>query len=599
MLTLDSLDPVATSLWDRFAVLVRTLRTGNTAIDVPAYNGDLFSAVALPGAALLERASIPDAAFGPVLAVLGRDPETGGGVDYSSLDVAHLGNIYEGLLALQLTVADEDLGLYAHGSGARREWRYERARRHADVKVGRGELFWQTHTGGRKAGGVYYTPTILVDHLIVRAVLPALEEHLQQIAVVAQTNPQQAAAELFQFRILDPACGSAHFLTAALDRIAERMDRFLAQSPLPAVRDELESLRAAAGAGYGERVEHADLLHRLVLKRCIFGVDLSPMGAEVARLSLWLAAFVPGLSLAYLGHNVQAGDSLVGVADQTALLPRDATGSPSLNSSAVEDAVGMAAAAAAELAQIADRTPEEWARSQVVDRQIRQATDGVRRLFDTWTAGALGSDEARNLAGLFPVEIIENPSRIPATVSDDVAELLGPVRPLHWPLAFPEVFSRIPGFDVVLGNPPWEEVTIEELAFYARYYPGLRGLSEGPREAELSRIRMERPDLAEELLREQRRVALLKCFFSPAGGYARMVGDPDLYKFFCRRYRILLRPGGRLGVVLPRSAFLAAGSRGFREWLFSSSTVERLDFMLNKRLWMFATHPQRVIQAVR
>jgi hypothetical protein len=589
---LDSLDPAATSLWDRFAVLVRTLRTGNVAMDVPAYNGDLFAAAALPGAALLERASIPDATFGPVLAVLGRDPETGGGVDYSSLAVAHLGNIYEGLLALQLTVADADLGLYAQGSGPRREWRYERARRPADVEVHAGELFWQTHTGGRKAGGVYYTPELLVDHLVVRAVLPSLEKHLEEIAEIAASDPQRAARELLGFRVLDPACGSAHFLVAALHRIAERMDRFLAQTPLPAIRDELESLRTAAGSGYGARVEHGDLLHRLILKRCIYGVDLSPMGAEVARLSLWLAAFVPGLSLAYLGHNVQPGDSLVGVADQRVLVPRDAVGSPSLDASAVEEAVADAALKAAELAEIADRTPAEWAHSQEVDRRLHQATTGVRRLFDTWTAGVLGSAQARQLATTTPVELIEGSVSPP----DQVAVIISEANPLHWLLAFPEAFTGSErGFDVVVGNPPWEEVTVEDLAFYARYYPGLRGLPAGPRETELSGIRAERPELAEELRVEQERLALLRRFLGPAGGYTGTAGDPDLYKSFCQRYRVLLRPGGRLGVVLPRSTFLTAGSRRFREWLFGHSTVERLDFLVNNRLWMFPTHPQYTV----
>ncbi len=589
---LDSLDPASTSLWDRFAVLVRTLRTGNTALGVPAYNGDLFAAAALPGAALLERASIPDATFGHVLAVLGRDPETGGGVDYSSLDVAHLGNIYEGLLALQLTVADADLGLYAQGSGARREWRYERARRPADVEVHAGELFWQTHTGGRKAGGVYYTPALLVDHLVARAVLPSLEEHLAEIAEIAASDPPRAARELLGFRVLDPACGSAHFLVATLHRIAERMDRFLAQTPLPTIRDELESLRTAAGSGYGARVEHGDLLHRLILKRCIYGVDLSPMGAEVARLSLWLAAFVPGLSLAYLGHNIQSGDSLIGVADQRVLVPPDAVGSPSLDTSAVEEAVANAARAAAELADIADRTPAEWAHSQEVDRRMYQATAGVRRLLDTWTAGVLGSARARQLATTTSVELIEGSIKPPG----QVAVIVSQANPLHWLLAFPEVFTGPErGFDVVVGNPPWEEVTVEELAFYARYYPGLRGLPAGPRAAELSRIKAERPELAEELRSEQERMALLRRFLGPAGGYAGTAGDPDLYKFFCQRYRVLLRSGGRLGVVLPRSTFLTAGSRRFRGWLFGSITVERLDFLVNNRLWMFATHPQYTV----
>ena len=149
--TLDSLDPKSTSLWDRFAVLVRALRTGDSAINVPAYNGALFSASSLPGAALLETASISNDTFGRALAALGRDEETGLGVDYSSLEIGHLGHLYEGLLSLHVAVADTDLALYP--TGEKKSLRYEPAKKPADIEVPSGGLFWQTHTGGRKAGG--------------------------------------------------------------------------------------------------------------------------------------------------------------------------------------------------------------------------------------------------------------------------------------------------------------------------------------------------------------------------------------------------------------------------------------------------------------
>lgn len=74
-----------------------------------------------------------------------------------------------------------------------------------------------------------------------------------------------------------------------------------------------------------------------------------------------------------------------------------------------------------------------------------------------------------------------------------------------------------------------------------------------------------------------------------------MPGDPDLYKSFCQRYRELLRDGGVLGVVLPRGAFAAGGSAGFRRWLFEENRCRRLDFLLNRRCWIFDTHPQYTI----
>jgi hypothetical protein len=137
----DDLDPASTSLWDRSAVLVRALRTGDRGMHVPAYNGDLFAADALPGARTLEDCTVPNAAFGRVLAALGRDPETGVGVDYSSLEIGHLGHLYEGLLSLKVSLADVQLGLYRTGAG--NEERFEPARRPQDV-VRRGRTYLKT-----------------------------------------------------------------------------------------------------------------------------------------------------------------------------------------------------------------------------------------------------------------------------------------------------------------------------------------------------------------------------------------------------------------------------------------------------------------------
>lgn len=587
---LDSLDPKSTTLWDRFSVLVHALRTGDSAIGVPAYNGALFSADSLSGAAVLEAASVTNDVFGRALAALGRDSATGLGVDYSSLEIGHLGHVYEGLLSLHVAVADTDLALYP--TGEKKALRYEVAKKSEDVVVASGELFWQTHTGGRKAGGVYYTPDLLVEHLVRRTVLPSLEVHLELVRDLAATDPAAAAVELFRFRVLDPACGSAHFLVSALHRTAERIDRFLAETPLPGVRDELEALRGAAATTHGARIEHADLLHRLVLKRCIYGVDVSPMGAEVARLSLWLAAFVPGLSLAYLGHTVQVGDALVGVADPSVLQGESPLGMRPLYADQVDDAIAAGAKAAMELGAVTDRTPDDVGRSMAADLRLRLAGEGIRQLFDAWTAGPLGVPAARVLVATDPLSVIDGSLAVP----DDARRVTEELRVLHWPLAYPEVFTgERPGFDVIVGNPPWEEVTVEELAFYARYSPRLRGLSAGPRTEALAALQAARPELADEFRREQDRVALLKRFLGPAGGYVRTAGDPDLYKYFCMRYRVLLRSGGRIGVVLPRSAFMAAGSRGFREWLFDTNCVERIDFLLNNRLWMFDTHGQYTV----
>lgn len=575
------LDPRAATLWRRVQLLVEAMRTGNTAWSVPGYNGDLFAAGGFEGAGVLERASIPDSALGPALNALGLD-ETGAGYDFSGLEIGHLGHIYEGLLSLRLSVADRD-------------YRYDpRADRYVaaepkEAEIRQGELLWLTDEGGRKGGGVYYTPEPLVRHLVRRGVVPPFERHLEEVEAVARHDPAAAARALFQFRVLDPACGSAHFLVAAVDELADLVARFLARTPLPAVRRELDDLRAGAGETYGIGVEDVALLRRLVLKRCVYGVDVSPMGAEIAKISLWLASFVPGLSLSYLDHNVRVGNSLIGVASADQLVDRN--GVSGIAADVVRREMDAAADASVELFALMDRTPEEVERSEEVDRQVQERTLRARRLLDVWIAEPLGLDGARSAMLAEPQSIAEGGAGIVATAR----QLAARYRAFHWPIELPEVFADRGGFDAVVGNPPWEKVIVPDLEFYSRFMPGLEGLNESAREAAIEKIKATRPDLPERLEAENEAAAALRKFFAGDTGYVGSPGDPDLYKFFCQRYERLLAKGGALAVVLPRGAFIAKGSADFRRRLFEGSTVRRLDFLLNNRLWMFDTHPQYTV----
>lgn len=576
----------STSLWDRFALLVKALRGGNPAWSVPAYNGALFAADGFDGAETLERTSLPDHDFADVLIGIGRDYETTAGVDYSTLEIGHLGHIYEGLLSLRLSVTDVPL-VYDAASD-----RYAPATGDHPPDLEAGDLLWQTHEGGRKGGGVYYTRTELVRHLVRGAVVPVFETHLDAVQELATTDPAAAATKLFDFAVLDPACGSAHFLVEVVNELADRVVKFLGDTPLPNVRATLERLRA--GASPGAVIDDVALLRRLVLKRCVFGVDVSPMGAEVAKLSLWLASFVPGLSLAYLGRNVIVGNSLVGVARPEALRAGHPD-RPAFWDGALIQALAVAAQAAARAAEGDDRTPDEVQASEEADAEAQEAVAGLPRLFDLWTAEPFGIVGARNQVELHGPAIIDGAANKLIAAAEQQRERH---RFLHWPLAFPGIFSRErPGFDAVVGNPPWEEVTVEALAFYGLFRPGLRSLAEGERTAAIAELLARRPELAGRLTQAQERLASERAYFSGAE-YESMSGDPDLYKFFCQRYRQVLRDGGVLGVVLPRSTFVTDGSEGFRRWLFEENTCRRADFLLNSGRWAFDSEPRYTVALV-
>lgn len=592
----DNLDPRSTFYWDSFTVLVKAVRLGNRALGVPAYNGDLFAPDGLLGARLLEQSSLTDDVFGRVLSALGFDSEgdsPNAGVDYAGLQVEHLGRIYENLLSLRLSLADVDLRVVRQKGKSGNIEVFIPARPDDSIAVTAGDLFFQTEEGGRKAGGVYYTRQDVVRHLTTHAVLPSLQEHLSRVAEVADTDPARAASVMFKFRVLDPAMGSAHFLADALDVIADEMQRFLAARPLPAVSDYLEALRSHIETDLSGPVEDGLLLRRLVLKHCIFGVDLSPMAVEVAKITLWLKSFVPGLALSYLNHNLRHGNSLVGVADDSIMV--EDVGLGFLLGSYPEKRE-QTRKIADELADVGDRTPEEVAASRELVEKMEVVGAPIRQVFDLWTADPLGAAATRaSLQTELDAIVTGTPSLAAGEHIDVAAQLASKHRFLHWPLAFPEVFGGdAPGFDVVIGNPPWEELTIEELAFYALFQPGIRGLTnEGDRRAAIEQLKLRFPDLPARFDERRTELESLRSFFGPMGGYRlQSGGDTDLYQLFCERYSHLCRRGGHIGVVLPRSTFLVEGSRGFREWAFTQLSVSRVDFIVNKDCWCFPIHPQ-------
>ena len=588
-LDLSSLSKNSTQRWDRLRTLVRMVRTGDRSAGVPAYNGSLFAADGFPGGELLERAEITDVYLAPALAAITFDTDKPDdpGLDYAGLDVGHLGAIYERLLALKLTRAPEDL-IY----DARRDvFRPRRAGEQAQVT--KAQLFYQSEVGGRKAGGVYYTRHEFVEHLLNQSLLPALANHLEGVRKVAEQNPSDAARRLFDFSVVDPAMGSAHFLTAALDMMADRIAIFLADSGgLPGIDELLKELDEDRQST-APSPDHGDLLRRLILKRCIYGVDISPMAVEVANVTLWLASFVPGLALSYLGSNLKCGDALIGVADPSVV---GASDSPMFTGTAVTDAMKRAADLQGQLAAIPDRTPEEVKTSEQLSTELWDATAGLRSAFDLWTAEPLGLDGARHTLETNADNIIEGQAN--ANIQDaltDATAIAGQYGFFHWPLEFPNVFHRErPGFDVVVGNPPWNKVKFEMQSFLALHDPGIRGVrSSVERDKRANRLFQQRPELKLEIDDIKHQVEVQRDFYCPANGYAiQGRGDTDLYKLFSERFAAIAREQGYMGVVLPRVAFLNDGSRGFRRWIFKECRPNRIDILWNNRRWAFDMEPR-------
>ena len=592
-----SFDAGATTLWSDLQTIWKAIDRGDSGMNVPAYNGGLFDADPeyRPEGADLASIELANDVMGPVLRDLLVD-ETPGGVmgpvDFRSLSVREFGTIYEGLLESELSRAEVDLTVDKRDA-------YRPAKGHDEVVVRAGEVYFHNRSGERKATGSYFTPEFAVEHLLNQALEPALKEHLTRVADLYDRGDKDTAAEVFwDFRVADIAMGSGHFLIAAIDHIDLRMQEFLGQLPLPEVHAELVRLEQKAHQNLGSRdteIERSTLLRRQIARRCIYGVDLNQTAVELARVAVWIHTFVPGLPISTLDHNLVCGDSLTGVGTVKEALdvldPDQGAQQMSLYSQPILDAMQNAALALADMSAALEADTAEVARSREELAAAKRKAEPARRLFDAAVALRL------ELADLPAGRNLEEIAAI--ALRPEVAAEIERIRPAHMPSLFPEVFTRErPGFDVLIGNPPWEEATVEELGFWAARFPGLKSLRQKEQQPEIERIRTERPDLvvllADELARsESQRRALL------TGPYPGMgTGDPDLYKAFCWRYWHLAREDGAAGVVLPRSALSVKGSGEWRKAVLGGGAFSDVTLLLNKGRWVFDMEPRYTIGLV-
>ncbi|WP_343908562.1 Eco57I restriction-modification methylase domain-containing protein [Nocardioides aquiterrae] len=581
-------DPASHDRWDDLRSVWRAVDDGNREWDVPAYNGGLFAAdeALHPSGYAINQMRLSNAEIGPALKALLIDASAEGDlgpVDFRSLSVREFGTIYEGLLESSLSIAPSDLTLDPKTKA------YIPATGGSEVVVESGQVYFHNASGARKATGSYFTKAFAVEHLLDAALEPALTDHLDKVNALIDAGDEAGAAEtFFDFRVADLAMGSGHFLVAAIDRIENRFAKFLADHPIPSVNDELARLSQAAEEALGDaasgiEIEPSVLLRRQIARRCIYGLDLNLMAVELARLSIWIHTFVPGLPMSSLEHGLRVGDSLTGIGTVDEALDvlepglRE-TNQMSFYSEQIEAALLSAREKLIRVGRTAEATKAEVREAaRAYATAMRDAQD-ARALFDAAVAIRLG--HAALPSGIDEAIRIGSEPETRAIMND--------LRAAHLPYLFPEVFMRDQGgFDVILGNPPWDEVMIEEPKFWQRHAPGVMGLEPAALKRRIKELRAERPDLVLELEAEQERMAAVRSVLM-AGPYPGLTkGDIDYYKAFAWRDWHSLREGGRMGVVFPRSILTASGSAEWRDAILRSGQIDSAVSLTNTGKWVF------------
>nr|WP_324664494.1 TaqI-like C-terminal specificity domain-containing protein [Haloarcula sp. CK38] len=461
------------TLWDRLDELFKLIDQGSKSRDIPvedlyipAYNGGLFRTDIDDDdsveARFLANHKVGDAYLAEVIELLTRSQNGDGGgkifVDYSSLDVRHLGSIYEGLLEYQLDIAEEPLALD--------DGEYVPAQEDDEVIVTAGEVYLLTGSGDRKATGSYYTPEAVVEYIVEETLEPLVDDIrsdlVGQNAVDEGGFAEEFAEAVFDLKILDPAMGSGHFLTSAVDYLARE------------IIDAQERQAAQRGIETVDKAHDINWARRQVAQRCIYGVDLNPLAVELAKVSLWLRTLAAEQPLAFLDHHLKTGNSLVGSdIEEIEKLESDASGGGQ-NATLADFGVARKGTIeqlmriyqdfiAIENRELADIKEIEAKYDEFERNKLRRRLEGMANVHTAEQFGldTLPGDAYKRMAAALEDDAIWNDIEQTQWFQD--AQRWAQMDSyFHWKLEFPELYydaagHPLPaqGFDAVIGNPPW------------------------------------------------------------------------------------------------------------------------------------------------
>ena len=550
-------------LWQALSITFHGLAIGQPALGLPALGG-LFADEQCP---LLHAAHIDNRHLLAAVFQLGYFRQSTGltRVNYRDMGAEELGSVYESLLEL---VPD-----YQHLSQP-----------HAARLAFVGDEDDASNKGNaRKLTGSYYTPDSLVQELIKSALEPV-------IAQTIQAHPTDPVHALLQLTVCDPACGSGHFLLAAARRLA----------------DEVAQLRAVAQGGAPTPADYRHAL-RDVVGHCIYGVDKNPMAIALAKTALWLEAYTPDRPLTFIDHHLQVGDALLGVLDPKILergIPDEAyavlSGDDKATAAALKKqnkaelkswkqvkandlfAATTLVQQASAVEQLADDTLDDIAAKRSASEKARQQAEQstLAKLADTYVAAFLAPKVPQGqahipLSGYLWGLMYPNPNQAAKPELAQAAhDLCRTHSVFHWWLAFPHIADK-GGFSVMLGNPPWERIKLQEEEFFATRSPlvaSAKNKAERSQRIEWLRqgvlLHNLYPDveaaeglsppnraemrLYEDFIAARRGAEAASLYAHDSGRYPLTgVGDVNTYALFAESLFQLTAPQGRAGFIVP------------------------------------------------
>lgn len=460
-------------------------------------------------------------------------------INYRSLDVEELGSVYEGLLELHPVIENIEASNSAH-------------------------INFTFHEGtDRKTTGSYYTRPELVNELIKSALIPVIEDRLKE-----HTGHKEAQAKaLLKLKVCDAAAGSGHMLLAAARTIAWYLARVQSGEENPAPSIYRSCLRE-------------------VIQHCIYAVDFNPDAVELCKLALWLEGHNSGKPLSFLDHKIRNGNSLVGVSDLTVLqkgIPDEAFNPITGDDKKVCQELKKENAKYNKTKQ----TTLDFNQSGKIDttaitgdykelenirqddlegvKQVKTKFDKLRsnhawfndwRACNLWTAAFFWNYTEENKQAAPNSErlakFLLNPAAAYGPMIGKADALSIEHKFFHWPLEFPDVFEQ-GGFDVMLGNPPWEIIELKEQEFFATRDSRIANAeNKAARERLIDKLKVDNPDLFKIYEKESHYYDAARKFLKESGrNPLTAVGRINMYPVFAENFYRQINKNGRAGIIVP------------------------------------------------
>lgn len=556
------------NLWNNLQNLCRCINEGEPEHGIAPYNGGLFS-----DETLLSKINLPDNVTGSVIANLsheGLDSEDSRYINYRDLSVQQLGSIYERLLEHEIQQTPNGIEI-------------------------------RPNPNARKTSGTYYTPESLVKLVIRETIDPIIEERTK-----GQDDP---AREILKLRICDPAMGSSHFLVTLVDYLADQIAVAMASrtsSLLGEIEKVRKEIRRNAKAGgwiiREDQLEDRHIIRRIILKRCIYGVDKNPIAVELAKVSLWLHTFIVGAPLSFLDHHLRCGDSLFGPRALDTIRKAKKSGSSLFLKNPIDNAI-KAGGSMAKIEILPDTAIEETKKSRSIHLDIRQGVTPLenfvnvlhvmqhvkkldkkrKNLITGWLQGRWGNPV--ELAGSMQPTPGKHAAGDPKVNLAEAAELkthleqsrclVEEERLLCWETAFPGVWSGLDseedlkgGFDAVIGNPPWDRLRMEEVEWFkARDDTVAEARTAAEARQSIASLEQGQGSLPAIYRRIEERHRQLKHIVTSSDAYPLFGRDEmNLYRLFMERAIGLINDLGAVGMLTPSGIAVDHGaSRFFRK----------------------------------